>query len=123
VPTVLAHEQKQALFFFATGFRLSTNPLGDTVGVLNVCTFPACVFPERLNMNAKTLAHGIQSGLNAATGLDIKRAHVHELIASAFGCGSHAAMLSRGVLCPMPSALAQRQRLDEPSISRRACEL
>lgn len=74
-------------------------------------------------MNAKTIAHSIQVALHTATGLDIKRSHVHELIAAAFGCGSYAAMLTRGVLCPMPRALAQRQSLNGLAISRRACGL
>lgn len=74
-------------------------------------------------MNAKTLAHSIHVGLHEATGMDVKRSHVHELIAAALGCGSHAAMLARGVLCAMPPALAQRQILDGPATSRRACAL
>jgi hypothetical protein len=71
-------------------------------------------------MNAKSFAHNIQVSLKSATGLIVKRSHVHELIASTFGCGSHAAMLTKGVLCQMPPALAQRQKLDGPAISRRA---
>jgi hypothetical protein len=122
VPTVLAHEQKQASSFLQLTSFIRPIPWGHS-RALNVCAFPAYVFPERLNMNAKTIAHSIQVALHTATSLDLKRSHVHELIAAAFGCGSYAAMLSRGVLCPMPRALAQRQRLEGLAISRRACGL
>ena len=74
-------------------------------------------------MNAKTLAHTIQVGLHTATGLDVKRSHVHELIAAAFGFGSQAAMLARGVLCPMPPALVKLQQLDGSVTIRRARSL
>lgn len=74
-------------------------------------------------MNAKTLAHTIQVGLHTATGVDVKRSHVHELIAAAFGFGSHAAMLARGVLCPMPSSLVKLQQLDGSVTIRRARSL
>lgn len=74
-------------------------------------------------MNAKTVAHDIQAAIRSIAAVDVKRSHIHELIAAAFGCGSHAAMLTRGVLCRMPSSLCKRLRLDEPSIRARASEL
>lgn len=70
-------------------------------------------------MNAKTLAHNIQAELRSAIKMDVKRSHIHEAIAAALGYSSNAAMLSRGVLCPMPPSLAQHQGLDAVAISRR----
>lgn len=55
-------------------------------------------------MNAKTFAHHTQFRLEKATGLQLKRSHVYELVASALGTGSYAALMSQGLLCPLPSA-------------------
>ncbi len=70
-------------------------------------------------MNTKALAHSIQLGIRNATGLQVKRSQVHELMAAALGHGSQAAMLAQGVACPMPPALAKHQDLDRPCIARR----
>lgn len=53
-------------------------------------------------MNAKTLAHNIQAGLKISTGLSASRSHIYELLASAFGYGSLAALQATAVLCEMP---------------------
>jgi hypothetical protein len=74
-------------------------------------------------MNAKTLAHNIQADLRSAVKMDVKRSHIHEAIAAALGYSSNAAMLSRGILCPMSPSLAQHQGLDALAISRRMAAL
>lgn len=70
-------------------------------------------------MNAKTLAHKIQTELRSAVKMDVKRSHIHEAIAAALGYRSNAAMLSQGILCSMPPSLAQHQGLDALAVSRR----
>lgn len=74
------------------------------LGIKRVPVRLAVLAQERLTMNAKTFAHHIQSCLEKATGLDFKRSHVYELVASALGAGSYAALMSQGLLCPLPSA-------------------
>lgn len=74
-------------------------------------------------MNAKNLAHSIQASLRTAASLDVKRSHIHELIAAAFGHGSQAAMLATGIPCSMPQPLANCQELDGLAASRRAVAL
>lgn len=58
---------------------------------------------ERLNMNIPSFAHQTQARLKDSLAIDIKRAHVYELMAAAVGLGSYAALLHQGVLCPLPS--------------------
>lgn len=49
-------------------------------------------------MTLKALAHLAQQTLQTRTGCPVKRSHVHELLAAAFGHGSWAAFLSESVL-------------------------
>lgn len=58
---------------------------------------------ERLNMNIPSFAHQTQARLKDSIAVDLKRAHVYELMAAAVGLGSHAALLHQGLLCPLPS--------------------
>ena len=58
---------------------------------------------ERLNMNISSFAHQTQARFKDSLAVDIKRAHVYELLAAAVGLGSHAALLHQGLLCPLPS--------------------
>lgn len=54
-------------------------------------------------MNIRSFAHLTQARLKTVTGLDVKRTHIYELMASAVGIGSHAALTTEGLLCPLPS--------------------
>ncbi len=54
-------------------------------------------------MNTPSFAHQTQARLKNSLAIDIKRAHVYELIAAAMGLDSHAALLHHGLLCPLPS--------------------
>ncbi len=74
-------------------------------------------------MNAKTLAHSIQAGLKLSTGLTLKRSHIHELVASAFGFGSHAALLANNVLCEVPTDTSYEVALQKTDIASRAVAL
>lgn len=76
-------------------------------------------------MNAKTFAHHTQSCLKKATGLHFKRSHVYELVAAALGAGSYAALMSQGLLCPLPSAPLIRRyaQLDLGRTVSRAADL
>ena len=76
-------------------------------------------------MNAKTFAHHTQSCLEKATGLHFKRSHVYELVAAALGAGSYAALMSHGLLCPLPSAPLIRRyaQLDLGRTVSRAADL
>lgn len=74
-------------------------------------------------MNAKTLAHSIQMGLKASTGLTVSRSHIHELVASAFGFSSHAALLANNVLCLTPADATFALELRKTDIARRALAL
>lgn len=58
---------------------------------------------ERLNMNIPSFAHQTQARLKDSVAVDIKRAHVYELMAAAVGLGSHTALLHQGLLGPLPS--------------------
>lgn len=49
-------------------------------------------------MTLKELAHAAQQSLQSRAGCDVKRSHVHELLAAAFGHSSWAAFLSESVL-------------------------
>lgn len=49
-------------------------------------------------MTLKELAHAAQQSLQIRAGCDVKRSHVHELLAAAFGHSSWAAFLSESVL-------------------------
>ena len=49
-------------------------------------------------MTLKELAHAAQQTLQTRAGCDVKRSHVHELLAAAFGRSSWAAFLSESVL-------------------------
>ena len=49
-------------------------------------------------MTLKELAHAAQQTLQTRAGCDVKRSHVHELLAAAFGYQSWAAFLSEPVL-------------------------
>ena len=49
-------------------------------------------------MTLKELAHAAQQTLQTHAGCDVKRSHVHELLAAAFGRSSWAAFLSESVL-------------------------
>lgn len=49
-------------------------------------------------MTLKELAHAAQQTLKTRAGCDVKRSHVHELLAAAFGHSSWAAFLSESVL-------------------------
>ncbi|MGH8784846.1 MAG: hypothetical protein ACREYA_07130 [Cupriavidus necator] len=49
-------------------------------------------------MTLKELAHAAQQSLQTRAGCDVKRSHVHELLAAAFGHSSWAAFLSESVL-------------------------
>lgn len=49
-------------------------------------------------MTLKELAHAAQLTLQTRAGCDVKRGHVHELLAAAFGHSSWAAFLSESVL-------------------------
>lgn len=49
-------------------------------------------------MTLKELAHLAQQTLQTRAGCPVRRSHVHELLAAAFGHGSWAAFLSESVL-------------------------
>jgi hypothetical protein len=49
-------------------------------------------------MTLKELAHAAQQTLQTRTASDVKRSHVHELLAAAFGYQSWAAFLSESLL-------------------------
>lgn len=54
-------------------------------------------------MSIRSFAHQTHARLQNATGLEVKRAHIYELMATAVGLGSHAALTTEGLLCPLPS--------------------
>lgn len=54
-------------------------------------------------MTISSFAHHAQTSVKNATGLDLKRTHVYELLAAALGFGSHAALIAQGLPCPLPS--------------------
>lgn len=76
-------------------------------------------------MNAKTFVHRTQSRLEKTSGLQVKRSHVYELAASALGAGTYAALMSDGLLCPLPSAPLIRRyaQLDPRRTVSRATDL
>lgn len=55
--------------------------------------------------------------LQEAKGLTVKRSHLYELVASALGARSYAALMSYGLLCPLPSTPLLR-RYGEIEINR-----
>lgn len=71
-------------------------------------------------MNVKILAYGIQQDLQQAAGLSLKRSHVYELIAAAFGAGSHAALGAEGLVLKLPTHMAAQRPLDSEGIVARA---
>ena len=54
-------------------------------------------------MNTVSFAYQAQAHLKTIVGLDLKRSHVYELMASAAGQGSYAALMAQGLLGPLPS--------------------
>lgn len=74
-------------------------------------------------MNAKTLAHNIQMGLKLTSGVSVKRSPIHELVASAFGYGSLAALQASDILCEMPLDVTSENGIPKADIARRALAL
>ncbi|MBP9634370.1 MAG: hypothetical protein KBE28_05050 [Nitrospira sp.] len=73
-------------------------------------------------MTIKSLAHSAQKHLQATSSSPIKRAHVYELIAAAFGFGSYAALNATAIFADLPDP-PSRDSIDPSSIQRRAIEL
>jgi len=57
-------------------------------------------------MTSKELAHALQLRLQADVGKPVKKGHVYELLAAAFGYKSHASFISSSVLAPKRSGSA-----------------
>ena len=75
-------------------------------------------------MNVKAFAHQTHARIAAASGLTIKRTHIYELTAAAYGDKSYAALKARGLLCPMPSdALEDRYAQLDPSVAEQRAQL
>ncbi|MDW5444851.1 hypothetical protein [Polaromonas sp. SM01] len=76
-------------------------------------------------MNAKMFAHQTQARLETATGLRFKRTHIYELLAAALGENSYAALVTRGLLCPLPSEPLRKRyaQVDAANAESRATAL
>ena len=72
-------------------------------------------------MTLKELAHLAQQTLQTRAGCPVRRSHVHELLAAAFGHGSWAAFLSESVLADADVGLAPTGGL--PGLVGRAVQL
>ncbi len=72
-------------------------------------------------MTLKELAHLAQQTLQTRAGCPVRRSHVHELLAAAFGYGSWAAFLSESVLADADFGLAPTGGL--PGLVGRAVQL
>ena len=74
-------------------------------------------------MTVKELAHVAQQTLQATAGCSVKRSHVHELLAAAFGSSSWAAFLSESLLADgdaerIIAATAERSFLHQAQLEK-----
>ena len=76
-------------------------------------------------MRIKTFVYQIQARLGASAGLSVKRTHIYELIAAAQGLSSYAALVTNGLLCPLPSEPLRIRfaQLNPTSVETRARQL
>jgi hypothetical protein len=77
---------------------------------------------ERRHMTIKKFAFEVQSSLSKAHGIDVKRSHIHEVLAALFGYASYASLTHQSLLAQLDDRPLSH-RLDIAGAAARALDL